>query len=125
MNTGLFLSTFLAFKHPGLNKYSLAILYEYFQEKIVFCIWSSYLEFTLCARQTEPVPGHVKKTAKDVSVHKTPAGVRERERERDSVNSVSLHIADTISQPILRMSRRPIKSTKETNLARLDRPLYI
>ena len=37
-----------------------------------FCYWSSYLEFTPCIRQTEPVSGHVKKTTKDVSVYETP-----------------------------------------------------
>ena len=49
-----------------------AFLSEYLRKKIVFCVFSSYLEFTPCTRQTEPVSGHVKKTTKDVSVHETP-----------------------------------------------------
>ena len=43
------------------------------------------MEFTPTTRQTEPVPGHVHKTTKDVSVHKTPiielGGGRDWERE--------------------------------------------
>ena len=53
--------------------YIYAFLSEYLWKKVVFCVWSSYLEFTPCTRQTEPVSGHVKKTTKDVSVHETPA----------------------------------------------------
>ena len=47
-------------------------LNTYKWKKIVFCVWSSYLEFTPCTHQTEPVSGHVQKTTKEVSVHETP-----------------------------------------------------